>query len=265
MTYTTRPAPSPIGGGYDAYANLSGKGKNSDENEPLQPGEFTARITALSVGKRAQLQVVINLFKELSKILLKSREKLTATDAEVKAHKEVELEKASKTILTALRREEIGKPLVEAITLQLYEASVLADDFEKAINLYPELKNAVAGSMRGIYVLSQGLREKIFKHDMLDNYFLQTPNSREGLLAILLDKSMTTDTPDKQLIASLFHFGTLLPVYFLLASCSDLTGGVCGNCNSTTEERIRLIFGDAFRTIKPGLLNRLCQFASDFA
>lgn len=245
-------------GGFDAYANL-GRSSANDETRAVEKGEFSKLIGKLSGDKRAQLQQAVLVFKELTTELPKMRITTTEDSATVKAMTDVEVEKAAKSILVALRKDTVGPALTESIKDQLYRTLVYSNQFDRAVNLYPDLKALVGGRLNGIYALIE--RPMKIRSPMLEDYFKATLNAREGLIAVLLKK--TALNPDD--MAALFHFGSRLPIYYLLSSHVDLKGGLCGNSNSTTEPRVRHIVGESLSNIPEGLFSRVCSFAATYA
>jgi hypothetical protein len=245
-------------GAFDAYANLLKGNTEKDLDKPVAKGEYQQRIAALSTDNRAKLGKSVTLFRALIKVLPEVRRTFKETQEEIKANTEVEVEKALRSILIGLRKGDVGSTLSDSIQLQLYNAYLWASDFEKAIDLYPPLRDYVGGRMNGIFVLSENLREVIRKHRMIEDYFKETTNSRGPLMTILADPIK----PDPKMLDSLFHFGCLLPLFYLLSNCADVKEGICGNCSATSEDRVRAILGGS---IKEGLLNRLCEFAKSFA
>jgi hypothetical protein len=165
-------------------------------------------------------------------------------------------EYTAKSILVALRRDDITSDLANTVKFQLFYAYRDANEFEKAVALFPTLRDMIGGRMRGIYVLAEGS-----KGQLLDSYFKKIPNAYAGLIKAIPDPK--SPTPDS--LRALYHFGTLLPLYFLLSSCVHLERGVCGNCTANSEEKIRAILGPGMASVKTGLLSRLCTFASNFA
>ncbi len=249
----------------DPYSSLLRSAKPGGaeaDSRPLQKGEYGILIAKLTGEKRVLIQNVIALFRlwvaEIPKIRFPSGpDELAAA----KAAAEGRVEAFARTLLTALRREEITPELDTMIRKLLYNTYLASWDFEKAVALNPEMKAAVGGRLQGIYALHRKLGGRFRKSDLLDNYFSKTPNAREGLIKILQDPTITSGV----LNGPLFHFGSLLPIYYLLSNCVDFSSGLCGNCEGTSEERLRLILGDSLSTVKLGLLPRLCEFASSFS
>lgn len=257
------------GGGWDAYADLvKGATKETDYEKPPKPGEYAELIGKLSPDKQAQFRLAVVTFKELSKILPNTRESFDETKEKIKARTEVELETAAKTMLVALRKGNVGSELQESIKKQLYKAYLKANEFNQALDLYPALRSIIGGRMNGILALETKIRERILKVHSLQDYFETIKESRKNLLQILEaytpgDEKTFMTVPNRSNL--LFYFGSILPMYYLLSSCADLTGGLCGNCNSSTETRVRLLVGNSIQGVKPGILTRVCEFASSFA
>lgn len=249
----------------DAYADIRKKTAPEDENRPVAKGEFVELIKKLNPDQRVQLQNAIAVFKLLIKVLPKVRENFDESKETITARTQSTSNKVTQSILIALRRKEVDDKLATSIRLQLYNAYLLASEFENAVQLYSPLKIFVGERMRGIYALSAQIRSVIFKNSMLEQYFMTTPNSRAGLLKIFTNPSMTSATPNPDLLEPLYHFGNRLPIYFLLSNCTDITGGLCGNCDASTEERLRLIISGNFKGIDKGFLGRVCEFASTFS
>lgn len=253
------PAFAPYGAaGYDVYGSLNKTADNA--TRPVEKGEFARLIGKLASDKRAQLLQAVLLFKELSNTLPHAHRTLTQDAASIKAMTDAEVEKAAKTILVALRNDQVGTPLFDAIKLQLYETLIYADEYEKAVNLYPALKTAVGGRLKGIYALSARINK--VRGSVLTEYFTATTNAREGLIALLIKSSSPVFSPEN--LTALFHFGVLLPIHYLLTANVSFKDGTCGGGNSTTEDRIRLILGPSISTIPPGILDRMCKFAAVF-
>jgi hypothetical protein len=268
---TSRPASIPVtsisgAGGFDAYASLlkgSKPGGIDAETRPLAKGEFAMLLAKQQGEKRVQLAAAAEMFKQLAEELPHVRLVKGEDEAAVAAHTKAEIVKAARAILVAMRRDEVGPPLVESIKLQLYNACLLSDNYEKAIGLYPVLKTWVGERMRGIYTLGDS-KDGILRRRSIENYFAKTPNARDGLLAVFTEKSMTSDKP-VQPQAVIYHFGSMLPLYYILANCSDLPQGTCGDCSGDTEGRLKKILGGNFAAIKPGFIGRFCEFAAKFA
>lgn len=249
----------------DPYASLLAGTKRSDDyTRPLEKGEFAKLLAKLSVDQRAILGQAAELFQQLQQELPKARLRDKQTRESISTHTSLEIQKAARAVIGAMRRDEMKVEVVNSIRLQLYHACLLADDYEKAIALYPALKALVGERMRGIYILHENSRWFV-SNAMLKHYFESTPNAEAGLLRIFQDKTMVTETPDMRFQSTIYHFGSLLPMYYLLANCSEISKGLCGNCSGTTEDRLRRILGPQFEVIKSGLIGRLCSFASSFA
>lgn len=264
MTRTAK-APISLSGGFDAYASIAASTKHKDDDtRPLEKGEFAKLLKEQPGDSMIQLAKAADLFKALSEELPKARLREKETQASIKSHTQLEIQKAARSIIGAMRRKDVTVAVVDSVRLQVYQASILADNYEKAIGLYPLLKSMVGERMRGIYVLAENRRETVLRHAMLSHYFESVPNAEDGLLKIFQDKSMTSATPDPKFQPAIYHFGTKLPIFYLLANCSQIAQGLCGNCSGTSEERLRKILGSQFDVVKPGLIGRLCSFASSF-
>lgn len=249
----------------DLYESiLKGAKKKDDDTRPLAKGEFAKLLAEQKGDKRAQVAQAAELFQELQRELPRVRPRDGQTPEAIRARTALEIHKAARAVIGAMRRDEMSMEVVNSIRLQLYQASLMADDFEKAINLYPPLKSFVGERMRGIYALAENTRW-VVSNAMLKHYFESTANAEAGLLRILQDKSMVTDTPDPRFQDALYHFGTRLPIFYLLANCSEISQGLCGNCSASSEDRLRRILGPQFSVIPLGLIGRLCSFASSFA
>lgn len=252
---------------FDIYTGGGLKKKEDlDINRPPEPGEYARRVSTLSGDRRAILQQAVVIFKELDKTLADARRDLSETKEMAKAANNVEIETAAKKILVALRKDDVGPALVESIKQQYYVGLIYADRYDKALNLYPALKIAIGARLTGIYSLIERVKIFSFGEGILYRYFKTTPNSREGLHRILLKPGVTTSgilNPDDQ--EALYHFGSRLPLYYLITSDLQLPEGVCGNGDDTTEDRIRHIFGTSMASIPRGLFDRLCGFAAAYA
>lgn len=253
------------GGGWSAYDSLLKDSGADDATRPLQPGEYVSLIGKLAGEQKAQFNQSILIFKELVKELPKVRDSFDESSEVIEARVNLETEKAAKTILIALRKKDVGEALRADLKKQLFYAAVMASDFEKALNIYPKFKAQAGGRMNGILALGAKLRETLLKYDMLEQYFRAIPNSRDGLLQVLLRPELPEGKLSPQQLDLLFHFGSRVPLYYLLSSCTHLKEGVCGNCSGTSETRMRLLIGDSMDGIRPGILQRLCQFASEYA
>lgn len=253
MTTTTSRA-------FNPYASLLGDtiADTNKETAPLKKGEYEELIAKQPLAKKVIIQDAIAILKNL----IVQLEKNPLTKGE-KANDEAE--HFSRSILVALRKDEVDNRIIDPLKLRLYEAYLANIQFQKAIDLYPNLKKAVGERMKGIYVLSDIKSRITGRMNKLEDYFNKTTNAREGLLEVLSHPSMSTTTPDPTLIGRLFHFGTRLPLYYLLAECSDIERGVCGKCDSKSEDYVRRIIGPSMGSIKPELLMRLCYFARKFA
>ena len=172
--------------------------------------------------------------------------------------------KAARSILTALRRETVDATLVESIKLQVYQACLLSDAFQKAVDLYPTLKSLVGERLKGINSFVEIGKTGAPQRQFLLHYFSVTPNAQEGLMKIFTDPSMITDRPAQQ-PETIYHFGSALPIFYILANCSDFQKGLCGNCSGESETRLRRILGENFKIVQPGFITRACEFASKFA
>lgn len=271
---------SSLRGGPDIYGDLLKKSSGDSDTGPVKPGEFADLIGKLSGEKKALLQRSLVLFKDLSKALSNRVAQSGDSRGATKDNTDIQIEKAAKEILVALRRDTVGAELEAQVRAQLYEAYLDSNEFEKAVALYPTLKSNVGGRLKGIYVLdmsvgliklSMSTLEKLAlaRGSMLGDYFSKITNAREGLVEILRNPSVKTPIPGVGSLDRLFHFGSRLPLYYLLSNCADLANGTCGNCersnDTTVEIRIRLITGDSLKGVPEGILKRVCQFATENA
>lgn len=77
---------------------------------------------------------------------------------------------------------------------------------------------------------------------------------------------MITAKPTYEFQDRLYHFGSILPLFYLLKGCSQIKEGVCGNCETPEAQiRMRMILGEGMSAIKEGLIVRACTFAAHYA
>lgn len=240
----------------DIYATIGSTKTATDEDKPLQKGELKKLFKALSVDEKAQFVKFLKILKEIAAnldTLDKSTEKLV--DAEV--------ETLIILLIKSLRKGKFDTTLSLNANKILYVCLLGNGKIPEALDVFPEVKAIVGKRLIGIEVLSKkGFLDKLpLQKNLLNEYYKKISDAKMTLFNLLNQKDVPSVGAAQQFdLDKIYHYGTTLPIYFILTSCIS-KDGKCHMDIKNVDQKMKSIFGENYPA---DMAKDLIEFSLDF-